>query len=300
MSFRLLTMGILATILSFFSASPAQSRVIHQQKSLYQDIVVTEEEGRLCLAFTAPKGRRMQSCQYKKQSDSRLILPYVRMSLAGLLLNPNPQRVLLVGLGGGSVPQVLSELYPDAKIDVVELDPAVVKVARDYFHFNETDNMSVTTTDARVFIKRAGMQDRRYDFILLDAFNGDYIPEHLMTQEFLQETKQIMTEDGVLIANTFSSSKLYDHESVTYRRVFGPFFNFKNPRETPNRVIIACNTDLPEKKHLQEQARLVAEKLQRYDVSIERFPKLMSTETDWDTSARVLTDQFSPANLLRE
>ena len=292
-------MGLFATAISLLPGFPAQGKVIHQEKSHYQDIVVTEKRGRRCLAFVAAKGNKMQTCQYQND-DPRLILPYVRMSFAGLLLNNNPRKILLVGLGGGSIPMALSELYPDAIIDIVELDPAVVSVAHEYFHFHETENMSVNVADARVFIKRAGIQGKRYDLILLDAFNGEYIPEHLMTREFLQETKQLMPEDGVLVANTFSSSKLYHHESETYRNVFGIFFNFRDPKETPNRVIIITEGKiLPDKRQLLEQATLLEEKLSYYGVPITRYPELMSTDTDWDTSARVLTDQFSPANLLR-
>lgn len=300
MTLRLFSMGMLATLFSVLSSAPAQSKVIHQQKSLYQNIVVVEEDGRRCLTFSSTRGRKTQSCQYQEAEDSRLVFPYTRMSLSGLLVNPDPEKILVVGLGGGSIPMVLSELYPNAQIDIVEIDPAVEKVAYDYFHFRETDNMSVSIVDARVFIKRAGIKGDQYDYILLDAFNGDYIPEHLMTQEFLQETKQILTEQGVLIANTFSRSKLYDHESVTYRKVFGAFLNFKNPEESGNRVIIARKAALPDRQRLQHQADRMAERLSQYGVHPETFPARMSADVDWDTSARVLTDQFSPANLLRE
>lgn len=298
MSTRLIIMGMFASVLALFSSFSAQSRILHHQKSLYQDIVVQEKNGLRCLVFAAIRGDHNQTCQYL-DNDPRLVFSYARMSLAGLLLNPKPTRVLMVGLGGGSIPAALSQLYPQAQIDVVELDPAVVKVAEDYFHFHETDNMKVIVSDARVFIKRAGLQHKQYDLILLDAFNGDYIPEHLMTREFLQETKELMTQDGVLVANTFSTSKLYDHESVTYRQVFGPFFNFKIPNETGNRVIIASNQALPKLPQLINRAQDLVEPLQPYGVPITQYPLSMQTEPDWDTSVRPLTDQYSPANLLR-
>src|ERR1044072_1928781 len=96
--------------------------------------------------------------------------------------------------------------------------------------------------DGRVFVKRAIREGRRYDLIMLDAFDHEYIPEHLLTQEFLTEVKSLLAPGGVLAANTFSSSRLYDHESTTYASVFPQFFNLK--RE--NRVIIASNGPLPD------------------------------------------------------
>ena len=193
----------------------------------------------------------------------------------------------------------LTDLFPDAVIDVVEIDRAVYNVAKEYFFFEENDNMQVSIRDAREFVKRAGMQGLKYDYIVLDAFTGDYIPEHLLTREFLLEVQEIMSPDGVLVANTFSTSEFYDHESVTYQNVFGEFFNFKLPT-SGNRIIITRLTPLPERGELISQAQNFVERLEKYDIPILEYPARMSTVVDWDMSRRVLTDQFSPANLLRD
>ncbi|MFM2481905.1 spermidine synthase [Celerinatantimonas sp. YJH-8] len=288
-------LAIFASILS----SNAQSKVIHHERSLYRDLTVTEQHGLRCLQFNAVRGDHIQTCQYLDADDPRLVFHYTRMSLAGLLLDPQPRRILIVGLGGGSLPTVLHQLYPKASIDIVELDPAVVKVAHDYFHFTESDKMTVHVADARVFIKRAGLAGNHYDFILLDAFNGDYIPEHLMTKEFLEETRQLMSPDGIVVANTFSTSKLYAYESVTYRQVFGTFYNFKIPSQSGNRIIIASKQPLLDQKALKARAETLEKPLATYGVSIKRFPHYLSTKADWKTDVPPLTDQYSPANLLR-
>ncbi|MCB1694357.1 MAG: hypothetical protein KDI19_16410, partial [Pseudomonadales bacterium] len=123
------------------------------------------------------------------------------------------------------------------------------------------------------------------------------IPEHLMTREFLEEVKAIMTDDGVLVSNTFSTSALYDHESVTYRDVFGPFFNFKMPT-TGNRVIIASGSGLPSDEIIKARAEVFSARLDPYGVKIEDYPAYMDRGVDWDTTRRPLTDQYAPANLL--
>src|SRR5690606_4803057 len=125
--------------------------------------------------------------------------------------------------GGATLPDTYSTLFPDAEIVIAEIDEAVLKVARDYFDFEETDKIKVETVDARVYVKRAGLRGEKFDLVILDAFNGEYIPEHLMTREFLEEVKALLPEDGMVVANTFSNSALYDAESVTYRAVFGEF-----------------------------------------------------------------------------
>lgn len=284
-------------------ADTAQARVIHSENSLYQNILVTQDRQRRCLQFTVRSDQRNQSCQYLRHPE-RLVFDYTQMMLAALLLNdPDdpeqaPERILMVGLGGGSQPTLLAELYPDAVIDVVELDPAVVRVARDYFDFEETQRVRVHERDARVFGKRAALRDAQYDLILLDAFNGDYIPEHLMTREYLEEVQALMAPDATVVANTFSISRLYDHESVTYRDVFGPFFNLKIPGSA-NRIIIASDRELPSRDVLEQRAEHWAPRLERYDVPIDDYPARMTTAADWDTGVRPLTDQYSPANLLQ-
>ncbi|MGI9252018.1 MAG: spermidine synthase [Pseudohongiellaceae bacterium] len=276
----------------------AQAETIHQERSLYRDIVVEQNGPRRCLVFNVHRGDRNQTCLDMNDRD-KLVFSYTRMSFAGLLLHPDPERILVAGLGGGSIPLTLSDLFPEAIIDVVEIDQAVVNVAKEFFFFEETDNMRVTVADARDFIKRRGLNGEQYDYIVLDAFTGDYIPEHLLTREFLREVQQIMSPDAVLVANTFSTSRFYDHESVTYQHVFGEFFNFRMPG-SGNRIIITRLQALPPRGELVSRARNFADRLDKYDVPIQRYPSRLSTRVDWDMSRRVLTDQYSPANLLRD
>jgi hypothetical protein len=132
-------------------------------------------------------------------------------------------------LGGGTLPRVLQKILPDAQIDAVEVDPAVVRVAYKYFDFKPGPQTRVFEEDGRVFAKRMGRRETRYDLVMLDAFDHEYIPEHLLTREFLLEIKGLLTEHGVLAANTFASSRLYDFESATYFSVFGDFYRLKRP-----------------------------------------------------------------------
>jgi spermidine synthase len=273
------------------------AEVIHEEKSLYRDINVVQTGDRRCLIFNVHRGDRNQTCLNVSNRDE-LIFSYTKMSFAGLLLTPQPKKILIAGLGGGTLPLAFNDLFPDAQIDVVEVDQAVVNVAKEFFFFEENANMSVAVNDARVFVKRAGILGEKYDYIILDAFGGDYIPEHLLTQEFLEEVKQIMTEDTVLVANTFSTSRFYDHESVTYQRVFGEFFNFKLPA-SGNRMIITQLDPLPPRGNLITRAQSLAPLLEKYGVPLLEYPARLSTRVDWDMSRRVLTDQYAPANLLQ-
>jgi spermidine synthase len=291
MLWRLLPLALLLAACN----APAQQKLVHEERSQYREVLVYEGDGERCMCFTRQCRIGRQSC-INLSAPKHFALNYTRMALGGLLFtNPQPpQRVLIVGLGGGTIPTALREVLPNAQIDVAEIDPAVTRVARQYFGFRNDPKLTVFEMDGRVYVKRAIREGKKYDAVLLDAFDQEYIPEHLLTQEFLTEAKTLLAPGGVLVGNTFSSSRLYDHESTTYASVFGTFFNLK----TANRVIVARPDGLPSAAQLRERAEQYETALREFGVDIYAVLGLFNTRVDWDTKARVLTDQYSPANLL--
>jgi len=276
-------------------AAPAKAdlKTIHSEKSLYRNLFVTEDGDLRCLTFRRATAGTRQTCM--KISDPEfLYFPYARMMMGSLYLNTNPQRILIIGLGGGTLPMALRGLFPQSTIDVVEIDPAVTKAARTYFGFKDDPELKVFEEDGRVFVKKAAKADTKYDLIMLDAFEDDYIPEHLLTKEFLEEVKSIMTPAGVLAANTFSSSGLYPHESATYAAVFGKFYNLKSS----NRIIWAQNGELTSSKQLDVNAKIFEQAFEKRGIKSGFLFTMMHTAKDWPDDTRLLTDQYSPSNLL--
>ena len=274
-------------------ASADNMKLLHSERSLYREVLVYEAGSVRCICFTRFCRIGRQTCQDVKHPD-RIVMNYPQMMLGSLFVKPEPRSVLIIGLGGGTIPRALQELVPGARIDVVEIDPAVVSVARRYFDLGASSKLNVIEADGRVHVKRALRDQERYELIMLDAFDHEYIPEHLLTREFLTEVKSLLAPGGVLAANTFSSSRLYDHESTTYASVFPQFFNLK--RE--NRVIIASNGPLPDDAQLRANSAKFAPAFDSYGFSASKLLPLFSRKQDWERDARVLTDQYSPANLL--
>jgi spermidine synthase len=287
---------LLALVFALAAGVPpasAQQRLLHQERSLYRNIFVTESGDEVCMLFRYPVPLGRESCRLKS-NPNKLIFDYTQMMLAGLYVNPKPAKVLIIGEGGGTIPTALQEMFPDMQIDLVEIDAAVDRVAKRFFEFKPGPKMRVFIEDGRVFVKRMRPQNPQYNMILLDAFDADYIPEHLLTREFLQEVKSILAPDGVLVANTFSNSALYDYESVTYRAVFGPFYNLK----LGNRIIVTRNNGIPPIAEIRANAQVVEAQLQRRGTGSSFLLPLFSTGMDWNPNTRVLTDQYSPSNLL--
>lgn len=285
-------------VLSVCTVHNVMAEVIHSERSLYRNIIVEDKGDLRCLKFNVKSNKTRQSCLLKSQPQ-QLVFNYTKQLLTGLLINPEPKRILIIGLGGGTMSNTLHKLLPDSYIDNVEIDHSVIKVARQYFGFLENDRIKTYSQDGRVFVKRALLKKQEYDWIILDAFNGDYIPEHLMTKEYLEETKRLLSPNGILTANTFSSSKLYRYESATYKAVFGDFYQVSNDNNS-NRIILARNNGVDGKHNSANTVKLINGLLAIGVDAKQLLNSMKSTamHQDWPDDSPVLTDQFSPANLL--
>jgi spermidine synthase len=283
----------LASLLSLPAGAQTSQPLIHAEHSLYRQVLVYGDSYTRCLCFTRECRIGRQSCIDLHQPD-RLMFEYTQMMLGALLLKPDPHSILVIGLGGGTLPRTLRKLLPNADIDVVEIDPAVTRVAKEYFGYQTDAHSQVFEEDGRAYVRRILRTDRRYELIMLDAYDHQYIPEHLLTQEFLAQVRALLVPGGIVAANTFSTSKLYANESVTYRAVFGVFYNLKSN----NRVILASNAPLPNVAQATHNAERFDARFTELGFKSSWLLTLFNTGIDWDPNTRVLTDQYSPANLL--
>ena len=289
---RLATL-LLTLTLAACDSSAEVGNIVHQERSLYRNIYVAEQGGERCMYFRLRGSPGKQSC-IDLDEPNRLVSEYSRLMMAGLYVQRQPRRILMIGLGGGVVPSALQQLLPGVEIDAVEIDPAVVRVAASHFNFRAGPRTRVHEIDGRVFVKRQLAAGQKYDLVLLDAYDNEYIPEHLLTLEFLREVGGLLAPGGAVVANTWSSSKLYDHESVTYEAAFGPFLNLRDR----NRIVIAGPAASLPPEQRAANAAAFEERLRPFGVSQASLLPLMRSERDWDPGARVLTDQYSPSNLL--
>jgi len=206
--------------------------VIYEKASPYNTIIVTEDhKGMRTLLFERGGGRQSV---VKPGDPDHLELPYARVALAGLALCEEPRRILVVGLGGGSLPMFLRKHYPTATIDAAEIDPGVVDVAKKFFGFVEDERMLARVGDGRQFIENARQAD--YDIIFLDAFGARDVPKHLTTLEFLQAVRRALKPGGVVVSNVWrpASNPLYDAMARTYQEAFEELFVLDVPGDVNN------------------------------------------------------------------
>jgi SAM-dependent methyltransferase len=119
---------------------------------------------------------------------------FVQVLKAIRFCRPAAKRLLNIGLGSGAVPSALGRL--GIQVDVVEIDPAIVRFAEKYFDFSATGR--VYTEDARAFLRRT---QSTYDLVIHDTFTGGATPEHLLSLEVLQRVRAMLRPGGVLALN---------------------------------------------------------------------------------------------------
>jgi spermidine synthase len=239
-----------AGLLALLPAVAAGNGVLYESNSAYGKVIVTDEgDGTRALRF-APGGARQSLV--KPGDPDYLGLPYSRVALAALALCAEPRRILVVGLGGGTLPMFLNRHYPEAAIDAVDINPEVLRVAKAYFGFRENAKLRAHIADGRKFIEAT--RDP-YDLILLDAFGTDAVPAHLTTQEFLKAVRRAVRPDGVVVGNIWHRryNPQFDSMVRTYRRVFDELAVLE-VEDTANRILVA----LPRQQRLDrnEFARL--------------------------------------------
>lgn len=271
------------------AAAAANDQTLYEGDSIYHHITIREDGGERCMIFGRQRDLR-QTCIDLAKPDAS-VFEYSAMMFAGFLFRPEAKKVCLIGLGGGYIPTVFRMHLPKVRLQTVEVDPHVDKLARKYFAFAVPANQALAIDDGRQFLKKSR---ERYDQIWLDAFNSDYIPAHMTTKEFLQLAKSRLNDGGIVIQNLFCDNKLYDAQIATFQTVFAKVFVFEGQR-SGSCIIVASDRPACEPAELRKQAEKRGGKIGRIDLLAESGKCRVSLILK---NAPILTDDFNPANLL--
>ena len=172
----------------------AQSGLLHEEESRYQFIQVVRSGPERLLYLN--EGFAVHSVW---RADTVLTGGEWDMFLTAPPLLGRPVRsVAILGNAGGTTARAFGEYYPQARIDGVEIDPAVSAVGRRWFGLGDNPNLTVHTADARPFLKS---RRHRYDLIFIDAYRQPYVPFYLATREFFRLCRARLRPGGVVALN---------------------------------------------------------------------------------------------------
>ena len=200
------TIGFILLVgLWLFPTQQAQAagadKTLYEGDSIYHHITIRQDGMERCMIFGRQRDLR-QTCLDLQMPDASLF-EYTSMMFAGFLFRPEAKTVCLIGLGGGYIPTVFRMHLPQVRLQTVEVDPLVEKLAKQYFGFSIPAGQSLSIDDGRQFLKKSR---ERYDQIWLDAFNSDYIPAHMTTKEFLTLAQSRLTEGGSSSRTSFAAT----------------------------------------------------------------------------------------------
>lgn len=162
-------------------------------------------------------------------NNDNLLLHYTRYFRLARHFRPDVQHSLMIGGGGFVYPMDFIRQFPHATMDVVEIDPQLTDLARQYFKYRDNPNLRITNEDGRTFLNRS---QGRYDVIFCDAFSSYYsIPYQLTTKESITHMHRVLNDGGVALVNIISAidgdnGRFLRAEYATFRSVFSQVYLF--------------------------------------------------------------------------
>lgn len=174
-----------------YKDAESKIEIIHQEASFYADLKIMETPGgSTCLVMDGA----IQTCVFGKtaQPEARFVKEIKRRLEESF---PEDTRILLMGLGGGAIVGALGKNY---SMDIVELDPSIVKLAKEFFKLELTSDDNIFIDDARTYLRKT---DKKYDLIISDLYLGNTMPIYMYTQEAFELVKSRLTDRGVFIIN---------------------------------------------------------------------------------------------------
>ena len=267
----------------------ADGRLAHIETA-YNDVFITKRRHQLVMSFQLKGWDYTESVSNLLDPDD-LPLRYAQVMTIATVYPETARKILMLGLGGGSISTYLGRFMPEAQITTVEIDPGVITAAKTYFGLHETERMRYRAGDGRVFLNR---NDELYDLVLLDAYRGGYVPFHLLTREFYTLVKQRLAPGGAAAFNIHDGSKLYASTVKTLGEVFAALDLY--PSGVGEVIAVASASPL-DPRTLERRAAALQE---RHGFRFP-LPQMLQRRVDKPQSQAangdVITDDFAPADV---
>lgn len=174
-------------------------------------------------------------------SPDALDLEYTRMMMGFVLFNPEPARILMVGLGGGSLPKFCHRYLTRTEVEVVEIDPDVIALREAFMVPPDGERFQVIQADAARYLRDV---EEHADVIFLDGYGVGGIPEPLCSAEFYADCFRALRENGMLVINFHLNHPDHHEYMDRVRASFGPSMFEVVDDDMTNSIVFACKGDL--------------------------------------------------------
>jgi spermidine synthase len=194
-----------------------------------------------------------------------LVNEYTREMMGFLAFQPRPKRILIIGLGGGSLVKYCHRHLPTTRVTAVEIDPVVLAMRSQFLVPLDDDRLTVIHADGADHVAQMANRGERIDAILVDAYDHTGIASAVVERSFVENTKHILGANGVFVMNLVAESADAQRHVETVRQVFGDTVVVAMQRGG-NLVIFAGQT-----LHDPRRARMAARNAERVEERLGLF-----------------------------
>ena len=197
-----------------------------------------------------------------------LELAYTRSMMAFLLFSDRPTHVLMIGLGGGSLAKFIYHRLPWITVEVVEINPRVIAIARQCFHVPEDDaRFSVITGNGAEHMAQEG---RTADVIAVDGYDAESQVPELSDKAFYCACRARLNAGGVLVVNLWGSDRNFNDTLQRIEAAF-PDGTLCLPAEKPGNIIVLAFRHSVGNFRWDALARRARELERDYQIEFSRF-----------------------------
>jgi spermidine synthase len=218
--------------------------LVKEIKSKYSHIKIIDFGSLRSLLFVRDSGEEVVESTLDINFPHQLFLLYTQKMYAGFLISNLPSKILLAGLGGGSMVHFTNYYFPQIQMDVVEIDPDVIKIAKTYFSLKEKSGTKIYNEDIYKFLKNTNL---KYDLIFMDAFlkpssTTDPTGVNLKQKEkdFFQDLKNHLNPKGVVVFN-INTYDGFQKDILSMKENFSNIYIFR--KGLSGNVIVVCSME---------------------------------------------------------
>lgn len=202
-----------------------------KRRSSDDGLEVTEERG----VRTLHLGSRAIQSAMRTSRPWDLELAYTRAMMGFVMFNPQPQEVLMIGLGGGSLAKFIRRHREQARVTAVEIDPRVIAAARAHFELPPDDaTLSVIEADGALYVRQ---HPASADVILLDGFDAGNQVAALATQTFYDACRRALRPGGILVVNLWGRDRDFAEYFARLTRAFDGEIGWLSVQDKTNVIV---------------------------------------------------------------
>lgn len=289
--------GSMVLLAATVSPASRYRDVLYERDGLYEKIVIFDGQ------YRGWPTRFLQQDTSNSAAQSlvsdQLVYDYTQYYALHAMFTPKVDRALVIGGGAYSIPKALLADLPTAKVDVSEIEPSLVPLAKEYFGLQDDSRLTHYIKDGRRMLHDT---QNRYDVIFSDVYHSMYsVPAHFTTTEFMELARDRLADNGVFIANLIGSTRTDGPSFIwseirTMQQVFPQVYVFavNSPTDTEAQNIIAVGSTAKERVDMYDArwrassnsviAEIAGHYIDTKGIALHRFD--------------VLTDNYAPVDYL--